>query len=241
LQGRGIQVVAFDMDGVLTVNTSSWELLHKCMGTHPSLKACRFSEAFLRGLITYEDWMRLDLEIMMSSYGGSINIGELRRRLISNLKLDPDARYVINKLRSAGVKVYIVSAGIDVVAKYLASELGLSNDEVFVNKLVSKHDGDLMPYGVGIVNPLRKYEILERISHLLNIPLSDFAYVGDTSWDLNAFRVVGYPILYVRDLMRRFGHSDEEEIHNILIPGMVIITKLSELIDIIEKVNDTKL
>ncbi len=234
---RRIEVVIFDMDGVLTVNTSSWELLHKCMGTHPSLKACRFSEAFLKGLITYRDWMRLDLEIMISSYGKEVSIEELKRRLYRGVIIDPYAKFVVEGLKNMGIKVGIVSAGIDVVAYYVGKLLGIDERNIYVNKLVVNERGLIRPEGLELVNPLRKCEILRDLSRKMNTPLSRFAYVGDTSWDINAFRKVGYPILYVRNAIDRLKENDEN-LHRILIPGMIVVTKLVDLLDIIKKVNE---
>ena len=233
---KRIEVVIFDMDGVLTVNTSSWELLHRYMSTHPSLKACRFSEAFLKGLITYRDWMRLDLEIMISSYGREVSIEELKRRLYRGIIIDPHAKFVVEGLKNMGIKVGIVSAGIDVVAYYVGKLLGIDERNIYVNKLIVNERGLIKPEGLELVNPLRKCDVIRDLSRKMNIPLSKFAYVGDTSWDINAFRIVGYPILYVRDTMDRL--KDDENLHKILIPGMIVVTQLVDLLDVVKKVNE---
>jgi phosphoserine phosphatase len=147
-------------------------------------------ELFYNGLITYSEWMRRDLTLLTSK--GCITRDEVVAAF-ANVELSDGAEEVCSYLLSRGVELAIVSGGIDILANYVGSRLGIKR--IYVNKLLFDTNNCLLPYGVEVVNPLRKDVVLKELSNELDIPLSEFMYVGDTTWDLSALEIVGYPVV----------------------------------------------
>ncbi|MEO3993649.1 MAG: HAD-IB family phosphatase [Desulfurococcaceae archaeon TW002] len=187
-----IRVAAFDMDGVLTKWRSSWRALHEYFGSLSLVSESNDAEKFLRGEITYEEWMRRDLEAIIKALGRSPTKEEIIKAF-SRYELVEGAKDLINFLKRRGVYTLIISGGIDLLAEIVRRELGI--DAAFANRLVFNEKGYLIPKGIEVVNPLKKGELLKRLSRQLRIPLSEFMYVGDTEWDFEALNAVGYPIL----------------------------------------------
>ncbi len=187
-----IRAAAFDMDGVLTKWRSSWRALHEYFGSLSLVSESNDAEKFLRGEITYEEWMRRDLEAIIKAFGRPPTKEEIIKAF-SRYELIEGAKDLVNFLKGRGVYTLIVSGGIDLLAEIVRRELGI--DAAFANRLVFDEKGYLIPKGVEVVNPLKKGEFLEKLSRQLRIPLSEFMYVGDSEWDFEALNAVGYPIL----------------------------------------------
>jgi len=196
MQGCGkVGVLAFDLDGVLVKCRSSWRYLHLRFGSITIVESRDDARAFLEGRISYEEWMRRDLEAIIESAGRRLSREEIVN-VFRDSELEEGAEEVVNYAKALGIELAIVSGGIDILANMVARRLGIRY--VMANKLVFDNNDLLIPRGIEIVNPLRKDEALLKISRETGIPLNRFIYVGDTSWDVSAFRVVGYPVLYRR-------------------------------------------
>ncbi|MCS7099448.1 MAG: HAD-IB family phosphatase [Sulfolobales archaeon] len=186
-----IKLAVFDLDGVLVEEKSSWEYLHRFFGTYELAAKANYARAFELGLISYSDWMRLDLELMIGSRG-TIYCWEVDKAF-SEVPIAAGAGEVIEYLRNRGVGVAIVSAGIERLASRIAHALGV--DEVYANKLLCDASGRLLPYGVEVVDPLRKNVVIENIAKKLGVSLADTMYVGDSEWDCSALDIVGFPVV----------------------------------------------
>ncbi len=217
-----VKLIAFDMDGVLTKCRSSWRALHlhfKSLG--PAEEAGNASK-FRNGEIDYEEWMRLDTEAIIRAAGRPIKREEIESVLLS-LDIDEQAPEVIKFIKELGAEIALISGGIDILAKYVASALGINH--VFANKLIFNEEGELVPGGVEVVNPLHKSRVLRKLSKELDIPLSKAMYVGDSEWDLDAFLAVKYPVYLQRD-PNSF----------IRIPNLYVISELKDLSNVLKKI-----
>lgn len=210
-----VGVLAFDMDGVLIVEKSSWSVLHEYFGSKAIVDEAGDARKFERGEMTYTEWMKRDTEVMVRVVGRCITRDEILNALLSRVTLRDSARRVVELARSYGIVTAVVSGGLHVLAEYVAKELGI--DMVFANRLKFNEANCLVPGGEEVVNPLRKGDILRRISRVTGVPLSEFMYVGDSAWDVSAFRYVGYPVFLK-------GNDDPP-----VLDGLIIINDLSEL------------
>lgn len=222
-------IVIFDMDGVLVKCRSSWRMLHLAFGSEDIVKELKGDRKFMNGEISYKEWMRMDIEAMAAALGRPPTKEEVEA-VFKEAELDEDADLVISELKAMGILVGIVSGGIDVLAEMIAEKLGVNEDMVFANRLVF-NDGKLTA-GKEVVNPLKKDEVLRQISKKLGIPLKQFAYIGDSVWDINALKVVGLPILLSRD-------PAEVAIVVREVPGIIVVDKLAKILDIIKEVCNT--
>ncbi|MCX8185195.1 MAG: HAD-IB family phosphatase [Sulfolobales archaeon] len=186
-----MRLVVFDLDGVLVEERSSWSYLHRVFGTYELAVKANYAKAFESGLITYSEWMKLDLELMIGSRG-TIYCREIDEAF-SRISTTSSARELVEYLKKRGIGMAIVSAGIENLALRVASDLGI--DEVYSNKLLCDGSGRLLPYGVEIVNPLKKNIVVENIARRRGVDLAETMYVGDSEWDCSAFDIVGFPVV----------------------------------------------
>lgn len=187
---RELKLVAFDLDGVLVEEESSWGYLHRVFGTYESISKANYAKAFEQGLISYSEWMKLDLESIIRARG-VVYCREIEEAF-ERVKVADGAREVVEYLRKRGVKTAIVSAGVEYLALRVAETLGIG--EVYANKLLCDSGGRLVPQGVEVVNPLKKGVVIERVASKYGVSLGETMYVGDSVWDCSAFEVVGYPV-----------------------------------------------
>ncbi len=219
------KVLALDMDGVIIENKSSWRLLHEAVGSIKLINEERNSERFVRGEISYAEWMLRDTEAMVRAWGKCLTREDIIKLLLPKIRIRKGINDLVSTSRRYGLVTAIVSGGIYVIADYLGRLLGV--DYVFANKLLFDDRGCLKPGGIEVVNPLRKHRVLAEISSLTGKPLSSFIYVGDSSWDLNAFKCVGYPVL-----LKQPDESVGDEFKDIS-DRLIIIEEVSELEDLI--------
>ncbi len=176
----------FDCDGVLTEDDSSWQLLHKYFGSTGS----HVAELYKRNIISYLDWMKIDVALMINSWGKPIT-RKLVEEVLSKTKVRPESCAVFKMLKQHGFIVGIVSSGIDILVKRICRDVGadicLCNELLFIND-------ELAPGGKAWVPLLEKPFIVKSLARSFGISLEKVAYVGDSEWDEEVFKVVGLPI-----------------------------------------------
>ena len=177
------KLVVFDCDGVLTNIESSWGFLHQYFGSKDNKY---FAELYKRGLISYLDWMIIDIALMIQSHGSPIKKTDVEEAL-GKVKIREEARVVIEELKKRGHKLAVVSSGVDLLVRRVCRELDIDtclfNELVFVN-------GELIPGGVPRVPLLEKPSIIKKLATDLGFKLEDVIYIGDSSWDVDVFKTV---------------------------------------------------
>jgi len=182
---ESFKAVVFDVDGVLTEVDSIWQYIHEKLGTMD--KALENKRKFERGEISYEEWAYLDVALWK---------GISRRKLeeiLSGVKLRRGSKTLIKRLRRMGLEVIAISAGLDIVAQKICSELGITH---FVsNTLVI--DDDVVTGEVRVkVGYRNKDEVLRKICSKLGISTQECIAVGDSEVDVPMFKVSGLSILF---------------------------------------------
>lgn len=208
-------IVFFDCDGVLTTTRSSWKLLHEYFG---SIDNKYFAELYRKGLISYLDWMKIDVALMIHSYGKPIKRHEVEEAL-SKIDIREDAYDAVNRIKNMGLIVAVVSSGIGLLVKRVCREMGI--DICLYNELLFVDD-ELIPGGNPRVPPDKKDEIIEEIANSLNIDMEKTVYIGDSSWDIPIFKKVGLGIALK-------PCDDDARIH-----ADYVVDRLSEIPGIIE-------
>lgn len=173
------KIVFFDMDGTLIKCKSSWELVHERFGTVEEAK--RTLKEYSEGKISYKEFMRKDIGLWISKRG-KIHVREIEE-ILSMFELADGAKEVTGKLKDMGLKIIIITAGIDLLAEKVGKEVYA--DRVFANKLETDDEGYLVGEGIEIVDPKRKDIILETVAREENVLLEETIAVGDTVYDLN--------------------------------------------------------
>ena len=180
-----VRLIAFDMDGTLTDNPSSWEHIHRRFGLWDA-HADAYMKRFLAGEITYAEFSRLDaLEWK----------GKPRRKLdavLDEIGYAPCAQEAVSAAREAGASVALISSGLSFLASRVARELGICR--VFANELAvcdGLMTGEVM-VNVSIDDSARtKGTILKQLRRVLGADRAETWAVGDNWGDIEMLQEAG--------------------------------------------------
>jgi len=175
----GIGVIAFDVDGVLLKQKSSWSTIHRYFGVSNEESL----NAFLRGEISYQEFIDRDVDLWLRKKG------VIKRDEILNIarKVEPNPNFQeLSKFLSefSGKKIAI-SGGVDIIVSRVESLYPI--DEIYANALL--FNGDTLVGGKEVVNPRDKGKILQRYNGFK-------VAVGDSEWDSDMFKSADYSILF---------------------------------------------
>lgn len=201
---RVVRLVAFDLDGTLILDESSWIRLHREFGTWSRAKI--YAEMFRRGEISYSEWARFDTMLWKNIPVSVVD------KIVNEVEFRRGAKKLFSKLKKCGAKTLILSAGIDRflnrAMRELNADYGVSNVLVARNGVLT---GDVIP----LVSPKNKGEILRMYMRRLGLSKRMVASVGDSKSDLSMFKSSGLAIaLNPLDDVDRFCHVrvDAEDI-----------------------------
>ena len=186
--GKPLQLVFFDMDGVLTAIYSSWKLVHDYFHTSNEKSV----KDYLKGTIDDMEFIRRDVALWK-------NHGEyVHHTVIENILNDvpymKGAESCISFLKQHGIKTAIVSAGLDVLAERVAKDLGI--DYVFANGCKVDAQGRLNGDGILGVQLKYKDKNVKDLANQLGIPLEQCAAVGNSCFDVPMFESCGLGIAF---------------------------------------------
>jgi phosphoserine phosphatase len=108
--------------------------------------------------------------------------------------------------------LFIVSSGIDMLAEIVSERLSM--DGYYANGLEAK-EGFLTGGGIGRVDPLRKFEIVEKVCGMHGLGKMDAVAVGEGLFDLSLFSGCGKSVAY-RSVEEKVAHASDFVIQNFL-------------------------
>ncbi|AFZ70523.1 HAD-superfamily, subfamily-IB PSPase-like hydrolase [Caldisphaera lagunensis DSM 15908] len=212
-----IKLVVFDVDGVLTKEKSSWGFVHKHFNVEDKAKI--YFEKFEKGEINYVDWMKLDTSLWIEKNNGKLK-RETLIEILNKIEVRPEAQEVSMCLHKKRKLIALISGGIDLLVSRISKVIGA--DFWFANELEFDKFGYLIPGGYPLVG-VNKEKPLKMLLLSENIKPDEAAYVGDSTWDASAMKLVKYPI--------QFG--DDESLSNI---AKFKINNLKEICNIINEI-----
>lgn len=183
-----LELVIFDMDGVLTDIISSWKYIHDYFNTTNE----RSVLDYLKGKIDDMEFIRRD--VFLWKENGKLTTKQKLIEILSDVPLIKGARECIDTLRNSGIKTAIVSAGLDILAERVGKDLGINY--IVANGIKTDEEGRLN--GVGKIGVRLMYKDLsvKSLSEKHNIPLSRIAAVGNSCYDIPMFEVSGLGIAF---------------------------------------------
>jgi phosphoserine phosphatase len=188
-----LELVLFDMDGVLTDIISSWKYIHDFFKTSND----RSVDEYLKGKIDDMEFIKRDVSLWKEN--GKLITENKLIEILSDVPFMKGAKECINFLRGNKIKTAIVSAGLDLLAKRTAEELKIN----FVKSNGIKTDKNGRITGEGVLNVRLMYKDLAVRSLLeeLKIPLNRVASVGNSCFDI--------PMLEITALSIAFNPTDD--------------------------------
>jgi phosphoserine phosphatase len=183
-----LELVIFDMDGVLTDIISSWKYIHDYFNTSNE----RSVNEYLQGKIDDKEFIRRDA-ILWKENGKPTTIKKITE-ILSDVQLMKGAKESIATLKRNEIKTAIVSAGLDILSEKVAKKLGISY--VYSNGVKSDEHGKLIGEGTVGVRLMYKDLIVRKLADKLNIPLDRIAAVGNSCYDIPMFEIAGLSIAF---------------------------------------------
>jgi phosphoserine phosphatase len=183
-----IQLAFFDVDGTLKAERDPYLYLHRQLGTEEQGLASL--EMFERGEIDYDEWGQLDAQLWAGQEAARIT------RLLADIPWTPGARQVITALRQAGVKIALISSGLDLHVNPVAAEIDAAF--AFANQLCVA-DGHLTGELRILVPQWGKGDVVGQVMAQSGLSAPDCIAVGDGLADVAMFERVGWSVAVAPD------------------------------------------
>lgn len=152
-----------------------------------------YYDQYFAGAITYDEWASYDAGLWAEKPLSDVI------RIVKETELVPGAEDTVRTLKEHGIKVAILSGGLDLLADDIAERLGI--DYVLTNRL-EHHNGVLTGKVEVLVGWGEKVKELEQIVEYFSVTFEETAFVGDGRNDISALSASG--------LSFAFNPEDEE-------------------------------
>jgi len=174
-----LKLAVFDLDGTLKPLSDPYTYLHRRLGVQEEAEA--FTARGLRGEITYEEWLHLDVNLWRGTPRSIL------KETLREVPYLPGARETVAALRARGTTVAIISSGLLLHAELVAADLGIG--PVIGNEILFAGDGDdAVVSGCAVLVPYNgKGAVMERLQAQLNVTPAQCLAVGDGSGDIPLF------------------------------------------------------
>jgi phosphoserine phosphatase len=179
-----IELVVFDMDGVLVDIASSWQTIHQAFSVDNSDNFRRH----LQGEITYAEFMRSDISLW-----GRIHQNQIQQ-ILATVPLMQGVKTTFAQLQRAGKTTAIISSGLMLLANRLKALLNI--EYVYANELKTDTEGYLTGEGDNYITLDNKGDILAQLYTCTHIPPEHCAVIGDSRFDLPLFHHAGLSIAF---------------------------------------------
>lgn len=183
-----VELVCFDMDGVLIDVGSSWVMVHR----HFGVKNDASLRAYLNGEFDDAEFIRRDVRLWLERQP------KMRRddfeRIFSEPPFMAGVQETVAALRAEGIEMAIVSGGVDVMAENVAHRLGIAH--VAANGFEYDAEGHMTGEGV-VKTPLNdKGRPILGFAAQVGVPLERVLAVGNSLPDVGMFEVAGRSIAF---------------------------------------------
>ncbi len=183
-----LQLIFFDMDGVLTQTHSSWKHIHDYFGVSNDHSV----HAYLNGEISDKEFIRRDISLWKENK--QFITREKLLEILGKITLTPGAQELFSYLHQHKIKTCIISAGIDLLAKKVATKLHIPL--VKANGVVFGQNHQLTGEGILQVRLKQKDEVIKKVAASQTVPLQHTASVGNSCFDIPMFETTALGIAF---------------------------------------------
>lgn len=186
-----VGAIVFDLDGVLIESHSSWERLHVYFGADEAKRKKNMDRYFSKE-IEYGQWIREDVSLWKRN-GRLPHKSEVENALKDFVFID-GASECVKILKENDFKLFIISAGIDLLAQNAGNVLGIY--DIWANGFQYDSKGYLTGEDVWRVDLLHKDIIMNQIMEKYNFKKEEVISIGDSKYDIPMFKVSGVSIAF---------------------------------------------
>lgn len=186
-----ISAIVFDLDGVIVESQFSWERLHRYFDVDEEKRKENMRRYFSKE-IDYGQWIREDVSLWKRNCKYP-HISEIENALKDFVFID-GVKECIKILNENEFELFIISAGIDLIAQRAGKVLGI--DKVWANGFQCDEEGYLTGEDVWNVDLLRKDVVLKDIIENYRYKREDIMSVGDSKYDIPMFDLSGLSIAF---------------------------------------------
>ncbi len=180
--------IAFDLDGVLVAERSSWEWVHKHFGVDNG----EAYQLFMEGKIDDMEFMRRDVDKWRSK-DPQVNIQTIAD-ILKGAKLTKGSVETVRILKDRGMRTGIVSGGIDQIANDVGEKCGI--EHVIANGLEVDEEGKLTGEGICRVPLLDKAKPLLQMLENAGVGPEECAVIGNSIIDVPMFEIAAFSIAF---------------------------------------------
>ncbi len=182
-------IIAFDVDGTLTIERSIWGRIHKELGTWDG-PGKNYYDRFFKGEFDYAEWARLDAELWKGiPYSKVLEIARQTR-------IRKGTDILMKILKQNNIIVAAISGGLTILTDIIKEKFGL--DYAIANVL--GHNNGILNGEVEVyVEYWNKDKILQQIANECNVPLQNTIFVGNGDNDIPVFKIAGHSIAFNPD------------------------------------------
>jgi len=180
------KLVAFDLDGTLTQETSIWEFIHKRLGKWYGF-AEDYQNQFLAGKISYEEFCERDAQVWRG-----MKVEELLE-IVQTVPFHFGADELIRYFKEKGLKLSLVSSGLSLLSDWVHEKYGF--DYSVSNDLL--HENGILTGRVKIqVRYDKKAEWVKKILKRFGVKPEEVIAIGDSKGDMDMFQMVGFSVAF---------------------------------------------
>lgn len=216
-----LKIIAFDMDGTITEERSSWEYLHRRFGIWEK-QADTFQDQFLRGEISYEEFCRLDALMWKDMPINRV------KSILKEIKIHPAAPDLIHTANALGGKTALLSTGLKLLADIIAPRFHFWLYQA--NELVARNGrltGECKVHVSTEAPGKTKGAHLKKLMQQAGASKQETVAVGDSAGDLEMLAKAGLPIAVNPT-------KNDLVLLSKAIPNLVTVRDLKEIVPILK-------
>jgi HAD superfamily PSPase-like hydrolase len=181
------KAVAFDLDGTLVNEPSSWYTIHKHFGTYDQSK--KNMAAYETGEIDYQEFMRRDISLWQP-------VPHLKtlNNILDNFTLTKNAQSAIQTLSEKGIELFIITTAPEFFARSVASKLEIK--QIASNSILFDERGFVTQKTIFNVDLLRKELAFESLITQSSINCKECIAVGDSKYDRGFLAKAGLGVAF---------------------------------------------